>query len=77
VKARSYNPDIWEPYATPEERYRDSLELEDERRRCSFCDSTEVDILEYDHGACRETGYQDRGERVVCRQCGETEERDG
>jgi hypothetical protein len=77
MKARNYNPDIFEPYATPEERYRDSLELEDERRRCSYCDSAEIDFVEYDLGSCRQTGYQDRGTRVTCRQCGEHEERDG
>ncbi len=70
------NYGIFGNYATPEEKYRDNLpDLEDERRRCSYCDSTEVDFVEYDHGVCRETGYQDRGERVVCRSCGKTEDR--
>jgi len=71
---RSYNPDIFEAYATPEEKYRDSLELEDEQRRCSYCDSTEIDFLEYDYGECRETGYRDSGVRKVCRACGEAED---
>ncbi len=77
MKARTYNPDILEAFATPEEKYRDSLELEDEQRRCSYCDSTEIDFLEYDYGACPETGYQDCGVRVSCRKCGRDEERDG
>jgi hypothetical protein len=71
---RSYNPDIFEAYATPEERANDNLpELEDERRRCSYCDSTELDFISYDFGECRETGYRDSGVRKVCRSCGETE----
>jgi hypothetical protein len=74
---RSYNPDIFEAFATAEERYRDSLELEDEQRRCSYCDSTEIDFVEYDFGECRETGYRDSGVGVVCRKCNQHEDQDG
>jgi hypothetical protein len=51
-------------------------ELEDERRRCSYCDSTELDFISYDFGTCRETGYQDSGVRKVCRVCNQHEEVD-
>jgi hypothetical protein len=51
-------------------------DLEDEERRCSYCDSNEINFIYYDFGACRETGYQDSGVRVVCRACGEQENRD-
>jgi RNase P subunit RPR2 len=69
MKLRDYKA-----FATPEEKYRDSLELEDKRRRCSYCDSTEIDFIEYDYGECRDTGYQDQGVRIKCRQCGAHED---
>jgi len=78
MKLRDYNPDIFEAYATPEEKCNDSLpEPEDEQRRCSYCDSPDIDVAEYDFGACKETGYQDSGVWVKCRSCGKTEDRDG
>jgi len=44
---------------------------------CPEWGSNHLVIRQYDHGACRETGYHDGGERFHCRDCGdEGDERD-
>ena len=38
---------------------------------CPEWGSNHLVIRQYDHGACRETGYHDAGERFHCRDCGD------
>jgi hypothetical protein len=39
---------------------------------CPQCGASRLEIIEYDFGVCRETGYHDAGERFTCRACGAT-----
>ncbi len=37
---------------------------------CPECCGSNVRVVPYDFGVCRETGYRDAGERFECRSCG-------
>jgi rubredoxin len=39
---------------------------------CPECGGGNIRFEPYDFGVCRETGYQDAGERYACRDCGAT-----
>jgi rubredoxin len=43
---------------------------------CPECGSSKVRVEPYDYGVCRETGYQDAGERYACQDCGATGDAD-
>lgn len=44
--------------------------------RCPECLSGRVEVHEFDFGVCRETGYNDAGERFRCLDCGATGDAD-